>query len=74
MGQLEVLQFLINKRAISDKWFCAKEIKKGLGEEGKGIGNNLYNSLYKLSVFGFIEAKGQGLWNHKKVFRAKKEN
>jgi len=72
MGQIEVYNFLKNKRAYSDDWFSASEIKEGLKEIGEDYGNRIYNMLYKLSVFGFIEAKGQGLWKHKKVFRAKK--
>ena len=76
MGQQEVLNFLVKQRVNNAQWFCIKEIREGL--EALGLSNGslkgLSDDLYKLSVYNLIDAKGQGLFDHKKVFRAKKKN
>jgi len=45
-------------------------MSQGLSESAV---KQVYNNLRKLAVFNMIEWKGKGIWDHKKVFRAKKE-
>ncbi len=74
MGQTEVLAWLKNKRAYTDEYFTAKQIVKGLQEQGVSNGSikNIHNNLLKLTVYQYIDCKGVGLWQHYKTFRAKK--
>ncbi len=75
MGQAEVLEFLEEKRKETNDWFTATDIKAGLEEKGLSNGaiRGVYNNLYQLMRFGTIQYKGVGVWNHKKMFRAKKD-
>lgn len=74
MGQLEVIKFLELQRDKGiTKHFTIQEIQKGIKEMGatdgqlKGVGNN----CYKLSCCNIVAVRGQGLWNHRKLFRIK---
>lgn len=50
-----------------------KDIRAGLERSGKsnGVLNGAWDDVYKLATFGFIEARGRGLWDHTKEFRLK---
>lgn len=74
MGQLDVLQWLINRRVKGDhKFHTIKEIQKGLADKGlsngaiKGVGVD----LYRLNSTGYVDYKGRGIWKHRKYFRVK---
>lgn len=73
MSQSDVEGFLREQRKKTAKWFSAKEVREALTKEGHSNGtiNGVYDDLYKLTAFGHIEFKGEGLWKHKKLFRAK---
>jgi hypothetical protein len=72
MGQKEILEFLNNKRSYTDDFFSAKEISKALMESHQIRCANIHSDLMKLVVFNFVEWKGNGIWNHRKLFRGKK--
>lgn len=75
MGQYEVLDLLRKKRKESDSWFTATQIFNELREKGKTskhMNSGKYDDLYKLTAFGQIQFKGEGLWKHTKLFRAYK--
>ena len=69
MGQAEILKFLEDKRAYSDKWYSGLEIRRSIKVNNNG---NFYNDIGKLVCFNLIEWKGDGLWNHRKLFRGNK--
>lgn len=73
MGQDEVLNYLIEKRELSEEFFTARDIQMGLKDKGfsNGVISGVHTDLYKLISFKIIEWKGKGLWNHRKLFRAK---
>jgi len=73
MGQSEVLDFLNNKRAITEDFFTVRQIQKGLQSEGYGNGviKTVHKAVAKLVLFSVIEWKGKGIWKHHKEFRAK---
>ena len=74
MGQIEVLKFLQGERAITEKFFTVKEIKQGLRDSGNNEGlNGVAEDCLRLTLFSLIECKGEGIWNHRKLFRAKQE-
>lgn len=74
MGQAEVLQFLQQERKKHDNWFKTCEIQEELANNGisQGVLKRVARDINKLAIFGIIEFRGVGLWNHHKVFRAKK--
>lgn len=74
MGQNEVAAFLEERRKKSNDWLTVPQIKEGLRNKGLSNGSiqGVHNDLYKLSVHNLIECKGQGMWKHQKLFRAKK--
>lgn len=67
MGQREVLKFLKDERKKSNRWITIYEIRDAL--KSNGSLRHLNNNLYKLYMFGMIETKGVGLWQHHKEFR-----
>lgn len=74
MGQMEILKFLELQRIKKiDKYFTIKEIQKGLKDSGctNGQLEKVGNCCYKLSIFGFLDVRGKGVWDHKKLFRFK---
>jgi len=69
MGQREVLKYLENQRALgNDKFLTVKEIMRGVEDTNNGTSRD----LFKLALHGLIEWRGKGVWNHQKLFRAKK--
>lgn len=70
MSQDDVLEVL---RARPETWLSMKDIKEALKAKGKsnGILHGVPNDVYKLASFGFIDARGRGLWDHVKEFRIK---
>lgn len=74
MGQYEVLDFLRNKRKEGKEWFTARDIQEALKKKkySYGVQKGVYDDVYKLVAFGQIQYKGEGVWNHKKLFRAYK--
>jgi len=75
MGQREVIKFLEDKRSINEDWFAVVDVEKGLKDRGfsNGVIKGVCNDLYKLAAFNLIQWKGEGIWKHRKVFRAKKK-
>lgn len=74
MGQIEVLGYLENQRAMgNEKFFEVKEIQRGLRAMGYGNGviKGVSGALFKLACFNVIDWRGKGIWNHRKFFRAK---
>lgn len=76
MGQIEVYEWLKKQRVKSNKWFEVNEIIEGLKSNGndQNLKKTIYKDLFRLSCRKDIEAKGIGLWNHKKLFRAYKRS
>ena len=75
MSQQEILDYLeLEYIKDKDKWHSAVDIKNGLKDKGlyNGFDKNGYNDLYRLMVCNLIEWKGEGLFNHRKLFKAKK--
>lgn len=70
MGQSEIIEFLKNERRFTDKFFTAKEISEAMLR--RGYSHRVYEELAKLMVYNLIEWKGEGVWEHKKLFRYKK--
>lgn len=72
MGQNDVYDILSKLRTKSDKWYSIEEIKAIMEDRNMSDGciRNTKNCLFKLSCANIIQAKGQGLWDHKKLFRA----
>lgn len=72
MSQLDVSNWLKNKRAYTDKYFTVREIEKGLQAKGfsNGVIKGVNHDLFRLALFNSIEFKGQGIWKHRKLFRA----
>lgn len=75
MSQRDVIVWLENQREKNNKFYDAGQVKLGLMSQGlsESAVKQVYNNLRKLAVFNMIEWKGKGIWDHKKVFRAKKE-
>jgi len=75
MGQEEVLLFLVEQRKINDKWFRVHEIKEALEAQGlsEGAVKAVNKQIRKLALYDIIEFRGVGIWEHYKVFRAKKD-
>lgn len=75
MGQKEVLEFLEKEREQNDNWFRISEIKDALSVKGLSHGaiKVVNKNVQKLALFGVIEFKGKGTWNHYKVFRAREK-
>lgn len=74
MGQLDVLQWLINQRAKGNhKYLTIKEIQKGLADQGfsNGVLKGVGSDLFRLNSTGYVEYKGIGIWKHRKLFRVK---
>lgn len=71
MGQREIIIFLESERKINDNWFSANQIREGIKNNGTNLKYGIYDDLMKLSLFSLIDCKGEGLWNHKKLFRGK---
>lgn len=76
MGQHDVFKWLVNERIKGNhKYKTIKEVQKGLKDQGatngtiKGVGSD----LWKLTACNFLEFRGKGLWDHKKLFRVKGE-
>ena len=74
MGQYDVLDFLKNKRAYTDEYFTVRDIEKGMQSIGfsNGVIKGVNHDLRRLALFNSIQYRGVGIWNHKKLFRAKK--
>lgn len=74
MGQADVLRFLQEQRKENENWFRITQIKEALAE--KGLSNSalkmVSKQVQKLAIFGLIDYKGIGVWDHSKVFRAKR--
>ena len=75
MGQREVIEFLEKQRQTSDRWFDMKDIKSCLLEEkvSNSTIQKLAGTMFTLMIFDMIEMKGVGIWEHKKLFRGKKQ-
>ena len=75
LGQREIELFLAEKRKQGKEWYDANDIIEGLKGMGcsDGMIKGVYADLRKLILYDRIDFKGVGLWNHKKVFRAKPE-
>jgi len=73
MVQAEILNFLSGRKQKGEEWCSVPEIKDHLVSIGYGNGTiqKIHNTLFQLSAFDCIEFKGQGLWEHKKLFRIK---
>jgi hypothetical protein len=75
MSQQEILDYLeLEYVKDKDKWHSAVDIKNGLKDKGlcNGFTHRGYDDLYKLMVYNLVEYKGEGLFNHRKLFKAKK--
>ena len=73
MTQLEVIDALKDLRRINDKWYTSTQIIEFMKDNKRlnGSGKTIYDDLLRLSMFGLIEIRGVGLWNHHKEFRGK---
>ena len=75
MGQIEVYNYLKNKRLSGDvSYFSVAEIEKGLREKGYGNGTvqTVRGSLVKLEYWGYVETVMTGKFrNWKRLFRIK---
>lgn len=62
MGQVEVYQWLLNRRLAGDhRYFTAVEIRKGLVEAGiTGGVDNVRSDILRLEAFKFLEVKTKG--------------
>ena len=73
MSQRDIMECL-GKVKDNGNWYNLDEILGMINLTnggGKPRRYDVYNDLLRLSQFGFIDCKGVGLWDHKKVFRAK---
>jgi len=73
MGQREVYDYLKARRLRSDAWMSIKDVRAGMKKKGFTC-NKAFDDLIRLALFKMIQCKGQGLWNHRKLFRAFKVN
>jgi len=76
MGQNDVLIWLKERyKENPDKWFTVNQIKLGLKKKGasKPCLNRITQHLFKLNLYGFIEFKGKGFWDHYRLFRYKED-
>lgn len=73
MAELDVLLFLEEQRKINKDWFRVCEIKEALKEKGVSDGalTRVNKQISKLALYGMIEFRGVGVWDHYKVFRGK---
>lgn len=74
MGQIEVYEFLKEKRGYSDAWFSVADIEEGLKEKGYSNGTigAVRGDVLRLEWSGYLEAKKKGkLSDWKRVFRLK---
>lgn len=71
MGQAEAYKFLVEQRKKNDDWFPVSEIEEALKDCGcNNTDKKIYGNLFQLVKFNMIEFKGEGLWQHRKLFRA----
>lgn len=78
MSQRDIIEFLeLEYMKDKERWHSAVEIRTGLKLRNNGINCSsytsgaIYNDLYRLMLSNLIEYKGEGLFNHRKLFRAK---
>lgn len=74
MGQIEVYEFLKNKRFISDEWFSVADIEGALQGAGftNGVLSGVRGDVIRLEWSGYLEARKMGkLSDWKRVFRLK---
>jgi len=70
MSQEDILNIL---EASPGCWLSMNDIKEALKKAGKsnGVLTGVSNDVYKLAAFKFIDVKGDGLWQHTKLFKIK---
>jgi len=75
MSQRDVIIYLETQRQTNNKYYTATEIRRALKKQGisESALKNTHDNLRKLAIYGLIEWKGRGVWDHIKVFRAKSE-
>lgn len=80
MGQIEVYEWLKRQMKTGDlRYFTAKEIEKGLNDEGlvesKGyVNGNVKILLIKLEAYGYLDTKRRGkLSDYNRTFRIKEK-
>ena len=74
MGQIEVYEFLKNKRFINDECFSVSDIEKALQEAGftNGVISGVRGDVIRLEWSGYLEAFKIGkLSDWRRVFRLK---
>lgn len=78
MGQIEVYEWLKKQRSSGDlRYFTAKQVEKGLVEDGLTPSNGYTNgsvkvALLKLESAGYLDARRQGkLTDYNRSFRLK---
>ena len=75
MSQEAILEFLKEEREKSDRWVPRAEIRKAMIQRGfsqSWANCAVYTQVYKLHSYDLIEGRGEGVWKHQKLFRAKK--
>jgi len=80
MGQIEIYEWLKKQFRTGDvRYFTAKEIEKGLNDDGlteaKGFSNgNVKILLIKLEAYGYLDTKRKGkLSDYNRTFRVKEK-
>lgn len=77
MGQIEVYEFLKDKRALEDTYFSVKQVCEGLRERGfsNGILQGVRGDLLRLEWAGYLEVRYSNkfddwlrLWRLKKKY------
>jgi hypothetical protein len=70
MGQIDALNALKNLCKIEDRWYVSREIENYMRKNGcsNGTCHNLSGDLLKLAMFGQIEIRGVGVWQHYKEY------
>lgn len=77
MGQIEVFEYLKNKRLYgSTKFYSVAEIQRGLKEQGcsNGLLHGVRGDVISLEWSGYLESEVKGSWREwRRCFRLKKK-
>ena len=75
LSQSDVLQVLQEQRLQSEGWFSVRQVKEALQQKGfsNGVLKGVPCDLFRLACARIIDARGVGVWEHRKEFRAIKK-